>query len=696
MKKTLLLIAAVVALAACTKTVEVPVEVEVEKIVDILTLDAAQLQVPNKAVEQPITFTTEDSWTISSEAAWITFDKTSGAKGSNTVSMKVAKSEVYSTRTGRVTLSTTHSGTTKNTVFTVVQSEKEVFNTSVDVRVDYTEQNIEIAYNSNLTPEVKVVEGAWLAVVQTKADPADGKIVVSVAANEELDSRSGSFTVAAGGNVQTYNVLQASQYAAASSATALFLGNSQDCYSMETGFKTFAQYAIQFATAEGNVTLALNVDPNLENKTQVPVGEYVMDDAATYAPGTFSISTGAQQQVYYTTVVEGEKEMTVIDGKVSVTKNGDIYSIVAELTDIAGTTHLYSYKGELAATDASLGLFVYTAESNGQYNTFFTTKAYETRFALEMNQPVSSETYISFVQFNIFSEAFDGTLPTGKFTYQAPATDSEQSYANGIQISPAGTFYLNSFNKPDWDGASYAPKEGTDATLEIIKQDNGLYTIKTNMTIVRTYTQDEEVINEEVPFNGTFTNVAVGQLSDSGMRIAPDGDAVLENGGTLTNLMQGQFYGDPLGTGSNIATLGWTAAHFGCYYVFLTFDFGPDFEFVASIRDRYSTQVVPDGTYPYSDAVISGEKSILPGYYSTSSRCYIKNNYTGTVYYITGGSVSFSGGNPTFDLIGTNKFGEVAHFTGSFPSGMSTNDGNYRKETYQARFNLKPYVVPAQ
>ena len=139
---------------ACTKVVEeeVEVEVEVEKIVDILTLNAAQLQVPNKAVEQPLSFTTEDNWTISSDADWITFDKTSGNKGSSNVTMKIAKSESYDARTGRVTLSSTHGTTTKNTVFTVIQSEKEVFSTTVALSLDYTAQDITVDFNSNLTP----------------------------------------------------------------------------------------------------------------------------------------------------------------------------------------------------------------------------------------------------------------------------------------------------------------------------------------------------------------------------------------------------------------------------------------------------------------------------------------------------------------------------------------------------------------
>ena len=214
MKKTLILLAALLAFAAC-KPVEVEVikEVEVEKIVDILSLNAAQLRVPNSAVEQPLSFTTTDAWTISSDVDWITFDKTSGNSGSSNVTMKVAANSAYDTRTGRVTLSTSRDGTAKNTVFTVVQSQVEVFNTTVALGIDYAEQDITVDFNSNFTPEVAIVDGDWLTITRTKAAPVDGKIVLHAAENADLDARVGVFTVLAGNSLQTYRVVQASQYA---------------------------------------------------------------------------------------------------------------------------------------------------------------------------------------------------------------------------------------------------------------------------------------------------------------------------------------------------------------------------------------------------------------------------------------------------------------------------------------------------
>ena len=666
MKKALLLIAAVVALAACTKTVEVPVEVEVEKIIDILTLDAAQLQVPNKAVEQPIAFTTEDNWTISSDADWITFDKTSGAKGSNNVTMKIAKSEVYSTRTGRVTLSTTHNGTTKNTVFTVVQSEKEVFNTSVDVRVDYTEQNIEIAYNSNLTPEVKVVEGAWLAVVQTKADPADGKIVVSVAANEELDSRVGSFTVAAGGNVQTYNVLQASQYAAAKSATAKFLGNSQFMYDNATyTWNEFAQFAVQFATAEGDVTLALNVDPAIEDVTKIPVGEYKMDETAKFVPGTYSVKGSDPAIKYYTTVASGEKEMEVIDGTVSVTETSGIYAIVAELTDVAGTTHLYSYKGELVATDASAGMRIYEAKTRGQYYTYYASKANENIIGVQFNKPLpGNENYISYMGFTVFTADACTELPTGTFTFAVPTNDASLSYANGTLQAAPGTFYMSSCeNRMEaWGAASYAVKEGANNTIEIVKQDDGRYTFKLNVTVTRTEGEGDAATSVDIPFVTTITDVYCGALEDMGMVPHPDGD--FDFSSVMASNYQLYWFGDAYNTGCKVFRgLGWTYVNTD-YQVYLALNVkDDDWVYEKNFSNRYCNTPFKKGTFTFSWT--PAENTLIP----IKNYHRIVNGYTGHTYIVCGGSVTLTEDTITYDLTATYD-GQTYHFGGSHAAVM--------------------------
>lgn len=708
MKKALLLLAALAAFAAC-KPVEVEVikEVEVEKIVDILSLNAAQLRVPNSAVEQPLSFTTTDAWTISSDVDWITFDKTSGASGSSNVTMKVAANSAYDTRTGRVTLSTSRDGTAKNTVFTVVQSETEVFNTAVECRVDYTEQDIAVDFNSNLTPEVAIVEGAeWLTITRTKAAPVDGKIVVHVALNEELDSRVGSFTVAAGSSIQTYNVMQASQYAAASSATALFLGNKQDMYDSENWvFRQFAQYAVQFATAEGDVTLVLNVDPEAESFTKIPAGEYKMDESVTYAPGTYSIQCGDGK--YVTTVVSDGKAMEVIDGTITVEDKGSSTAIVAELVDVAGTSHLYSYAGELVAEDVSLGMRVNQKDYNGQYDTFFATQAEKSTFCFQLNKALpGNERWISYFYAYVYSEPGNTGVPTGKFTYEVPQKNTELAYSNGTLEAHPGTFTFGYPGTPiSEDGVSYDVSTEESPSFEIIKEDEeGFYTVVVDLVVKRT----EGDAIENIPIKGTFNNVFIGNLNDNASRPVPDSEEVVIVNGGMNPMTQGQYYGDRFNDGGHLAQFGWGTVNDNAYYVMLLVNFGSDAltpsagTISAAYRDelgatpRYIRDNIPDGTYTYSDTYDKDSKQLLHGYYSGSARGYVKNNYSGTVFHIVGGSVIFKDGVPTFDLQTVSASGKTAHFTGSLVPNMTNLDCNYQHSSYRSKLTIEPYEVPAQ
>ena len=673
MKKVLFFLAvvALVGATACTKTEikEVEVEKVVEKVLDLLTLNATQIHVANEGVQQPLSFTTEDSWTITCDEPWISFDKTSGSAGSSSVTMTVAKNQDFATRTGRVTLSTAHDGTTKSTVFTVIQSEEEVFNTTMEYRLDYTEQDIEVAFNSNLTPEVKVVEGEWLKVTKTKAAPVDGKIVVHVSKNEDTDSRSGVFTVAAGNILQTFNVLQASQYAAASNATALFLGNVQDMYDDQIYvFKDFAQFAVQFATADGDVTLALNVDPAIEDISKIPAGVYTMDETALHAPGTYSIQ-GVLHEKYYTTVSAGGKDMNIIDGTVTVSESAGKPAIVAALVDEFGVTHMYSFKGDLTVTDASLGAQTYQADDYGLYNTYFSTKAAEVILGLHVNKPLpGSEHWFSYVQFHLFTPVANGKLPAGRYTYEYPETDASLGYANGITVAHPGTFYLSSIGKVDWEsGVSYAVKEGTSPVLQITLQNDGLYTIAVDLDLVRTETIYDENSNpvstttSEVPFKGTFKDVYVDALKDSGMHPKPDG-AVNFSYVQNSNYYMPFWYGDAFSTGCKAYTFGWNYVD-GAYTVQIAVNVKDDDWVFTQNFSRYCNTPFKLGTFPF--AATPAEHTLIP----VKNYHHIKNTYTGHTYVIVGGSILMDDSSITYDLTVTYN-GKTFHVGGGHTAAM--------------------------
>ena len=712
MKKTLLLIAAVVALAACTKTVEVPVEVpvEVEKIVDLLTLNATSIQASNAGVVQPMSFTTEDAWIIASDADWIAFDKASGSAGSSTVNMTVAKNEGFDARTGRVTLSTTHNGTSKNTVFTVVQSPVEVFNTTVALGIDYAEQDITVDFNSNFTPEVAIVDGDWLTITRTKAAPVDGKIVLHAAENADLDSRVGVFTVFAGNSLQTYKVVQGNQYTSASNATAVFLGNKQDMGEKGSApTREMAQFAVQFETPEGLVSLALNVDPTIDDITKLPAGEYTMDETSQYVPGTFSLQSTGLHEKYYTTVTANGKDMEVVDGKVTVTENAGKYSIVAELTDIFFVTHLYSYQGDLVATDDSLGARPYEAKYRGQYYTYFTTKAEETVYCFQFNKALpGNDVWISYMYFNVFSEPGNTDVPTGKFTYEVPVDNAELGYKTGITEARPGTFTVSSPGTPVYEqGVSFGINTAVAPSFEIIKEEEGFYTLKIDVVITRT----EGESSVDIPFKGTFNRVYIGELEDMGVRVVPDGDAVFENGG-MNSTTAGQYYGDIYNDGGHIVCGGCQTINTSAYEVYFTLNLGAKALTATSgtisqkFRDelgatpRYSVENIPDGIYQYAEAYDKDALQLLPAFLTGTngpvSRAHVKNNYTGTVYHIIGGSITFAGGVPIFDLETVSEKGETAHFTGSYTPAGSRFDFNYQHSSYRNVFNIAPYVVPTE
>ena len=657
MKKTLLLIAAVVAMAACTRVVEKEVEVEVEKIVDLLTLNATSIQVSNDGVVQPMSFTTEDAWTISSDAAWISFDKASGSAGSNSLNMTVAKNDGYDARTGRVTLSTTHNGPTKNTVFTVVQSETEVFNTTQILNISFKEQDIAVEYSSNLVPEVTVADGDWLAVTQTKAAPEDGKIVVHAAKNEGDNARVGTFTIFAGNSLQTYKVVQASQFASASTATAEFLGFKQDMYNNDSYAWTvdFAQFGIKFETPEGLVTLALNVDPEIEDVTKVPAGKYTMDEAGTYEPGTFSVKSAGLNEQYYTTVTVDGEDMEVISGTVSVEEEAGQYTIVATLVDANGDSRMYRFQGELVATDASFGMRVYQASDRGQYYTYFASKAYETILGVQFSKVAPGlERYISYMGFSIYTAASDGNLPTGTFTYAVPEQDATLGYPNGILQAAAGTFQMTGCENrfESWGDATYAVKDGEN-TLEIVKQDNGRYTMKFNMTIVRTPAEGDA---EDIPFNVTVTDVYCDALADMGMRPHPDGDF------NFSSLLNGNYmprwYGDAYNTGCHVFhQFGFTNVN-SDYAVYLALNVKDDAWVFEKNMGNFCNTQFNVGTFTFSWT--PGENTLLP----IKNYHRIVNNYTGHAYIVTGGSITLTSDTITYDLTATYE-GQTFHFGGS-------------------------------
>ena len=70
--------------------------------------------------------------------------------------------------------------------------------------------------------------------------------------------------------------------------------------------------------------------------------------------------------------------------------------------------------------------------------------------------------------------------------------------------------------------------------------------------------------------------------------------------------------------------------------------------FEKNFSNRFCNTPVPDGTYTFGTEAKIG--ALIPLRYSTSSRCYVTNTYTGTTYYPVAGSVVLKNGTITVDL----------------------------------------------
>ena len=70
--------------------------------------------------------------------------------------------------------------------------------------------------------------------------------------------------------------------------------------------------------------------------------------------------------------------------------------------------------------------------------------------------------------------------------------------------------------------------------------------------------------------------------------------------------------------------------------------------FEKNFASRYCSTPIPDGTYTFSTEAKIG--ALIPLRYSSSSRCYVTNTYTGTTYYPVAGSVTLDNGTITVDL----------------------------------------------
>lgn len=626
-----------------------------------------------------IKFTANNPWTISAEQAWITFDVQSGDAGTGAVNMTVAANDTYEGRSSKVTLK----AGSKSHVISVSQLGKSEFGTAVSLSLTSEAQDITIPVVGNVDYAVKVAEESkgWLTVVKTKAAPVEGEIVLHVSANTELFPRNGGFEVVAGSYTQVYDVVQNSDFTPLDEAEAIYLGSLQDIYDYEEYvFNTFRQYAVILTDGDmkNNVALVLNAGEDAD-KTAVPAGEYTVDATGKHAAGTFSLKSTSGHEKYYTAIAVGEEQITVIDGEVNVSVKDGVYTVTALLQDAAEVVHSYSYQGEIPVEDGSFGAECTGYTFKGQYNTYFASKAQEWSVSLMTSGKDNEESPVLLrnIYLTVYgTESQTSEIPLGDFTYAVPEEDESLQKPNGVTKAVPQTF---DFTADNGDWVTVLPAEGTTPSLNIAKNDEGTYDI----TFAGSFVMYEDICDDDdnvidtkkTPFvyDATFEDVYF-PAPEAGMKPVPDGDAELSS--VFNSQYPATYFGHVFDEADDVFYFGFDNVN-DVYKVYLAANVKGNYVFEKNFAKNYCSTPFNVGTFTYSQT--AGENTLIPLAEGAAPRLYIQNTYTGTVFYVTGGSITLTDKTITYDLTAKPKGGETVKFTGTHDASF------YYARDYTAR-----------
>ena len=637
---------------------------------DALTMGTTEISVPAAGSTQPLTFTANTSWTVSSDQDWVTFDRMSGDAGEATVNMTVEANPDYENRTATVTIK----AGTKTTLFKVVQKMLETFSAEFVYEIGPEEQTIEFAMESNKEYEFLIGEEceSWIRPAASQSAVPESSVArFTVLANTSVSPREGRIVAKVGDVAYALIVKQNADFEYMTAAAATCYGRTMKIYDGSTYYK-YNEYGIELTNEEGvKVVLAINAARSENYLSELPVGTYTVDASASHTPGTFAIKTLDSSEAVYTTIFNGETETTVADGEISVAKEGNTYTILASLMDSRENVLRYSFVGEIPTIDdKSLGGYFYSINSKGQYDTYFTTKSNKWEFIVLVSKPLSTDakafpaTYLSFT---VFGESAD-EIPTGTFTFKTGTEDPEISYANGkmnFAVGDAEASAYSVYDDTDAEGNNRGCdiKEGSKVTIS--KNADGTYKLEFDMDLHyevtewnEDYTEETVVLSEDYTYDGTVDNVEVRTEIDSNFnKPVMDGDIVLnssfmpssgmywgnkavfdaldpapsytfpENNALLTLMVSG--LNDGHGLYMNVCSPGWV--------------------WEANVSGRFCNNPLTDGTYDFS--YTPADASVVPLMFNgTTSYNIFTNGYTGSRFFITGGSIVVEGMNITFDL----------------------------------------------
>ncbi len=629
---------------------------------DALTMGTTEISVPAAGSTQPLTFTANTSWTVSSDQDWVTFDRMSGDAGEATVNMTVDANPDYENRTATVTIK----AGTKTTLFKVVQKMLETFSAEFVYEIGPEEQTIEFATESNKEYEFLIDEesASWISFAPTQSSAPESSVVrFAVSANTSVSPREGRIVAKVGDVAYALIVKQNADFEYMTAAAATCYGRTMKIY--DGTYYKYNEYGIELTNEEGvKVVLAINAARSENYLSELPVGTYTVDASASHTPGTFAIKTLDSSESVYTTIFEGETETTVADGEISVAKEGNTYTILASLMDSRENVLRYSFVGEIPTIeDKSLGGYFYKFNSEGQYDTYFTSKANMWSLIVLVSKELSSDAKsfpAAYIGFDIYGDS-STELPTGTFTFMTGKQDSEIPYANGNWNYKTGDATSGSvYDEYDDEGNNRGCDVKDGSTITISKNADGTYKFEFDMDLTHDVLDDnwEVVATEEYTYEGVVDNVEVrSEIGKSKLDPVPDGDIVAVSAGSMSGL----YWGDkavfdaldpaPSFTVPNNSLL--TASFTGLANLnsmhSLNVTLYAPWVWETNYANRFCNTPIPDGTYTFS--YTPAENAIVPVLYgSNNSYTIFTNGYTGTKCMIVGGSMTFADGNITFDL----------------------------------------------
>lgn len=655
---------------------------------DVLEVVSSSTVVGVEGTTQALKFTTNNPWSITCDQTWVTFDKQSGDAGDGAVNMTVAANDTYDGRSAKVTVK----AGSKSHVLSVTQFGKTEFGTAVSLSVTSQAQNITIPVISNVEYSVNVSEDSkdWITIVKTKSAPTDGEIVLGISANTELFPRTGGFEIVAGATVQKYVVTQNSDFTPMSKAEAIYLGSVQDIYDEESySFNTFRQFAVVLSDdADNKVVLALNASMDAD-KTVVPVGEYSVDATATHAKGTFSLKSTDGHEKYYTSIIADKAEVAIIDGEVSVSAENGVYTITALLQDSAESIHSYSFQGEIAVTDKSFGAECTGFTRYGQYNTYFAGGAQEWSVSLMTSDKDKADNpvFLRNIHLTVYgTSAQESELPVGEFKYEVPEADESLGKPKGITRANPQTF---SFSADNGDWVTVTPADETAPSLSITKNDDGTYAFSFSGSFIMSediYDDNEEFVetkNTPFSYDGKFESVYLPE-PEIGSKPVLDGDAELT--ALFNSMYPAYYYGHVFDTSNDVFFFGFNDVN-NVYTVYLSLNVKGDYVYEKNFNNRYCSTPFGTGTFTFSKT--GGDNTIIPLAQSGTPRNYILNTYTGTYFYITGGSITLTDSKITYNLTAKPKGGDEVKFTGTHDASFFYARDNTRYASKCTLFNIE-------